>query len=80
MVKYETECVSCGLPCLGSGCPYYRVPVYYCDNCGCEDAECTINDHDMCEDCARDYLKQEFADLDVCKMAKLLNINMEYRC
>lgn len=35
MIKYENECVSCGLPCI-NGCRYKRVTHYYCDECDSE--------------------------------------------
>ena len=34
MTRYESDCVSCGLPCLGTACPHYRVLVMTCDRCG----------------------------------------------
>ena len=79
MIKYESECVSCGLPCLGGGCPYYSVPVYYCDECGERDAEYTIDEQDLCEDCAKKYLIHEFENMDVSEMAELLDISLETR-
>lgn len=36
MVRYENDCVDCGLPCLGESCPNRNVPHYYCDVCGDE--------------------------------------------
>ena len=33
MIKIENDCVGCGLPCLGSACPYREVPYFYCDDC-----------------------------------------------
>ena len=58
MVRYENECVDCGLPCIES-CPYKKVPHYYCDRCGDEiypdDVHHgTIAGHeyeDLCEEC-----------------------------
>ena len=37
--RIENHCVDCGLPCLGSSCPYRNVPVDYCDDCGDEGAK-----------------------------------------
>ena len=31
MVRYENECVECGMPCID--CGRKRVPHYYCDKC-----------------------------------------------
>ena len=36
MIKYENDCVGCGLPCLGESCEYSNVAHYYCDRCGDE--------------------------------------------
>ena len=33
-VRYEDQCVDCGLPCMGESCPNRNVPVYTCDDCG----------------------------------------------
>ena len=52
MVTYEYECVSCGLPCLGTSCPNQNVPHFYCDKC---------NEEVMSEDL------YEYEDKDVCK-------------
>lgn len=54
MKKYEDECVSCGLPCLGSSCPNRNVPHYYCDKCKQEfeaDELFITDDGDLCLDC-----------------------------
>ena len=61
MKRIENECVDCGLPCLGSTCPYRNVVRYYCDKCG-EEAyplyhyegkevcvECILKDLDIVE-------------------------------
>lgn len=34
MVRYEDECVDCGLPCVGDMCKYRNVRHLYCDRCG----------------------------------------------
>lgn len=52
MVRYENECVSCGLPCLGNMCPNRNVKRLYCDKCG-DEAE-TLYEYDgmeLCENC-----------------------------
>ena len=45
--QYRSECVDCGLPCLGSSCRYYRVKVYTCDICGEENAEYCLDGDDV---------------------------------
>ena len=39
MIKYEDNCVGCPpeMGCLGSACSNRNVPVFVCDDCGCED-------------------------------------------
>lgn len=51
MLKLENECVSCGLPCLGDGCPYRNVHRYYCDKCGEESTLYYYDGFEMCADC-----------------------------
>ena len=34
--RYQSDCVQCGLPCIGSGCDHYETPTYFCDECGAE--------------------------------------------
>ena len=61
MIKYENECVSCGLPCLGDGCPKRHVPRYYCDRCGEEiDAYFDIENEMICDDCVHDIMIEMF--------------------
>ena len=37
MIRYEDDCVGCGLPCIGSSCPHSsKTPHYFCDDCGSE--------------------------------------------
>lgn len=52
MIKYENDCVDCGLPCFDT-CKYKNVPHYYCDCCGEETDELYIYDdgRQLCADC-----------------------------
>jgi len=62
MIKYENQCVDCGLPCLGSRCSHRNVLVYYCDVCGDEidiDDVYEVDDEDLCEDCLKEMFKKE---------------------
>lgn len=58
MKNVESECVDCGLPCLGSGCRYYRVTRYYCDDCGDEDIPSLVVRADGAILCARHRLSK----------------------
>ena len=51
MKKIENECVSCGLPCLGSGCPNRNVIRFYCDRCGEEGKLYHYDSEEICEEC-----------------------------
>ena len=51
MKKIEDECVSCGLPCLGSACPYRNVMRFYCDKCGEEATLYHYDDKELCAEC-----------------------------
>lgn len=63
MERIENDCVSCGLPCLGSSCPHQNVPHYYCDKCGEElsyDEIYEYEDLELCEDCLKDSCKKRW--------------------
>lgn len=52
MVKIESDCVDCGLPCLYDSCPHYQVVVYECDDCGDEvDSLYYFDGQELCIDC-----------------------------
>ena len=52
MVRYENDCVDCGLPCLESACPNQNVKHLYCDNCKSEVEELyEYDDSELCEEC-----------------------------
>lgn len=74
--RIESDCVDCGLPCLGNSCRYHNMTTYYCDVCGSEGAEYIINGDDYCEDCAKKYLKDAFEDLELSEQAEVLDIDM----
>lgn len=65
MRKNESQCVDCGLPCIGSKCPNYAATVVYCDNCGWAGAEYQVDDLDLCEDCLGDYLEETFKNMTI---------------
>ena len=57
MIKYENECVDCGLPCVGNACHYIRVPHLYCDICGLEETLYYFDGDALCIDCIIKELK-----------------------
>lgn len=59
MVETTNECVNCGLPCIGSNCPYYSVTRFYCDSCGTEcepDKLYIVEGDELCEECLKGYI------------------------
>lgn len=76
MRKIENHCVDCGLPCLGSSCPYVNVPVDYCDICGTNYADYRMEGEDYCRDCAIDRLQEIFDDMTISEKAKALNTSL----
>lgn len=76
MIRYENECVDCGQPCIGSGCPYMNVYRRYCDICG-ELADYIVDGEDLCENCAHKLADEEFKGLSYFEKCELLEI--EYK-
>ena len=60
MVRYESDCVSCGLPCIGTACRHYRILVMECDKCHEEVDELYYgtNGKQLCADCALKELEK----------------------
>lgn len=59
MRKVESDCVDCGLPCLGRSCPHYSVTRFYCDKCGNEDTLYLYDDKELCRDCIHEIIDEE---------------------
>lgn len=60
MVKYEDYCVGCPPEkgCLGRSCPNKNVPVYTCDECGCDDEPIyRFEGQELCINCVKDRLE-----------------------
>lgn len=60
MVRYESDCVSCGFPCIGTTCPHYRVARLECDSCG-EEVEKLyygMSGKQLCSKCVLDDLEE----------------------
>lgn len=57
MKRTECECVDCGFPCRGRGCPYYEVTRFYCDECGEEEKLFEFDGEELCINCIEGRLK-----------------------
>lgn len=58
MIRIENECVDCGLPCMGSSCPYQNVERHYCDKCGDEEVLYNFNGGEYCMSCIEDMIEE----------------------
>lgn len=54
MIRYESGCVECGLPCRYEACPNYKVRVLECDSCHEESDKLYIgvSGRELCAECA----------------------------
>lgn len=58
MIRYESQCVDCGLPCIGNACRYYKVRILECDNCHEEfDRLYNFDGDELCESCVLERLE-----------------------
>lgn len=64
MIVIDNECVDCGLPCLYTACPYYKVIRFFCDKCDEEVEDLYYFDGEqLCADCVLKQLeKVEYED------------------
>lgn len=59
MVRVESDCVDCDLPCIYEACPYYQMFVYECDDCGEEvDNLYYYDGQELCIDCIEHRLER----------------------
>ena len=72
----SSDCVDCGLPCLGQSCPHWERVDYYCDNCN-DYAEYTVDGEELCEKCTEDYIKEVASSLSIYEKAELLGIDLK---
>lgn len=63
MIKYESDCVGCQLPCLYKYCPHYQAEVHVCDRDRCnKKAHYCIDGEDLCEEHAAEELNEIIID------------------
>ena len=59
MVRVESGCIDCGLPCLYGACPHYKVVIYECDSCEDETDNLYLFDgQQLCIDCIEHKLER----------------------
>ena len=58
MVRVESGCVDCGLPCIYEACPHYKVVIYECDSCGDETKLFHYEGKELCIDCIEQKLER----------------------
>ena len=73
---HSSDCVDCGLPCLGKSCQHWERVDYYCDSCN-NYAEYTVDGDDLCENCAEDYINEIASSLSIYEKAELLGIDLK---
>lgn len=57
MIRIESECVDCELPCVYNACPYYKVARLYCDECGEEADLWKFDGEELCVCCILQQLE-----------------------
>lgn len=57
--RYESQCVSCGLPCIGDSCRNYNYRILECDSCHDEVDKLYIgvSGLELCSKCALEELQ-----------------------
>lgn len=58
MIRYENDCVDCGLPCMGNACRLARIPHFYCDRCGEEEQLYEYDGNQLCLCCIEEKLEK----------------------
>lgn len=58
LIKYENDCVDCGLPCMGKSCPMKDVPHFYCDECKDEKNLFHFEGEELCIECIENKLEK----------------------
>lgn len=61
MIKEESNCQQCGLPCMKENCQNYSVTVLICDKCKSEVEELYYGSNsgkELCAECALEELER----------------------
>ena len=78
MIHYKDECVGCpdGMGCLGDACPYGKMPLTYCDECGQEDVLYAFSDADeqLCRNCMEEALNKAWAEMSFAEKCDVFDV------
>lgn len=59
MIRYESQCVNCGFPCIYEACPNYKVRTLICDSCGSEENKLyKFSYGEYCEQCVLNIIEK----------------------
>ena len=58
MREITSECVGCGLACIGDSCPNKNVTHFYCDKCDDETQLYYYDGQELCIDCIEKLLEK----------------------
>lgn len=73
---HSSDCVDCGLPCLGRSCPHWERIDYYCDECS-DYAKYYLDGKHYCRKCAYKVIQDAFDYLTLSEQAEALNMYLE---
>ena len=62
MIRVESGCVDCGLPCMNRACRYYKHIIYECDACGEEGPIYWFDNDQLCINCVEERLEEVIYD------------------
>lgn len=73
MIREESGCVGCQLPCLGKNCPYHTVKIHYCEICQ-RKANYKIDGEDLCSFHLEEQLNDWFKSLSIREKIEVLEV------
>ena len=60
MIRIESNCCDCGLPCLHAACSHYEYIIYECDDCGEENKLYWLDGKQLCIGCIAEHLEEVY--------------------
>ena len=82
MKQRRSDCLACGLPCLGRSCPHHLVDRILCDFCleyehEETDAKYRLDGIDLCESCLYDAVIDYVKEMSISEIKEKLGLNIE---